>query len=174
MRIAAFIGLLLNVAGVTLAGWALGQDYRKHADQPMLPKVAAAKRWFLVKVLRQTRSVTIPGGKATGTVTFTGSGTGFATPAADAPVDHQIAYLRDQVLKLHNRISEQRSEITEEINTVRQSVTDAARDAHEAVASVRDMARDIATGTVKIQMLGLLLVGLGSAVAAVPVVLGWT
>ncbi len=165
------IGLILNIAGASLAGWALRQDYRKHARKPLLPW-AAAREWFLVKVLRQTRSVAIHGGTARGTFAFLGSATGIVTPAADAPMDSQIAYLRDQVMTLHSMIGEQRREISAETGKVHKAVREARQDAQDAVTSVEEMARDIATGTVKIQLFGLLLIGMGSIIAALPVVLG--
>ena len=170
---ATIIGLLLNIAGASLAGWALIQDYRKHARQPLLPWVAA-KEWFLAKVLRQTRSVTVRGGAAHGTLGFVGTAAGIATPAADAPMDTQITYLRNQVMTLHSMIGVQRREISAEIRKVDQAVREARQDARDAVTSVEEMARDIATGTVKIQLFGLLLIGLGSTIAALPIVFSWT
>jgi hypothetical protein len=169
---ATIIGLVLNIAGASLAGWALIQDYRKHARKPLLPWVAA-KEWFLSKVLRQTRSVTVLGGTAHGTFGFVGTATGIATPAVDAPMDSQITYLRDQVMTLHSMIGVQRREISAEIGKVHQAVREARQDARDAVTSVEEMARDIATATVKIQLFGLLLIGTGSIIAALPVVFGW-
>jgi hypothetical protein len=169
---ATIIRLLLNVAGASLAGWALIQDYRKHARQPLLPWVAV-KEWFLANVLRQTRSVTVHGGAAHATIRIVGTASGIVTPAADAPMDSQITYLRDQVMTLHSMIVVQRREISTEINEVDQAVREARQDARDAVNNVEEMARDVATGTVKIQLLGLLLIGTGSIIAALPVVFGW-
>jgi hypothetical protein len=103
---------------------------------------------------------------------FTGSGIVF--PAADAPMAEQFADFRKQILDLHKRIGQERREITGEINGVQQSVRDASRDAKQAVAKVDKMARELVTGTVPLQILGLLLIGLGTAIAAWPVVWGWT
>jgi hypothetical protein len=172
VKTAAIIGLFLNIAGVSLAGWALRQDYRKHARKPLLPW-AAAREWFIVRVLRQTRSVTVHGGTAKGTFAVVVSATGIVTPAADAPMDSQIAYLRDQVMTLHSMIGEQGRKISAEIGNVDRAVREARQDAQDAVTSVEGMARDIATGTVKIQLFGLLLIGIGSIIAALPVVFGW-
>jgi hypothetical protein len=101
------------------------------------------------------------------------SATGIVTPAADAPMDSQIAYLRDQVMTLHSMIGEQGRKISAEIGNVDRAVREARQDAQDAVTSVEGMARDIATGTVKIQLFGLLLIGIGSIIAALPVVFGW-
>jgi hypothetical protein len=172
VKTAAIIGLVLNIAGVSLAGWALRQDYRKHARKPLMPW-AAAREWFMVKVLRQTRSVTANVGSLKGTIAVVSSATGMVTPGADAPMDSQIAYLRDQVMTLHTMIGEQGRKISAEIAKVDRAVGEARQDAQEAITSVEEMARDIATGTVKIQLFGLLLIGMGSIIAALPVVFGW-
>lgn len=172
MKTAAIIGLVLNIAGVSLAGWALRQDYRKHARRPLLPW-AAAREWFMVKVLRQTRSINVNVGSVRGTIAVVSSATGIVTPAADAPMDSQIAYLRDQVMTLHTMIGEQGRKISAEIAKVDRAVGEARQDAQEAVTNIEEMARDIATGTVKIQLSGLLLIGIGSIIAALPVVFGW-
>jgi len=127
----------------------------------------------MVKVLRQTRSVTANVGSLKGTIAVVSSATGMVTPGADAPMDSQIAYLRDQVMTLHTMIGEQGRKISAEIAKVDRAVGEARQDAQEAITSVEEMARDIATGTVKIQLFGLLLIGMGSIIAALPVVFGW-
>jgi len=175
VKLAASIGLVLNVIGTSLAWSALWRGARKHADWSMLlPRVAAVREWFLVKVLRRTRKVSTHRGTAWLTANSTLIAGGIASPAADAPMDEQVAYFRKQVMALHTRIDQQRQEIAGEISVVRDDVTDARREAQEAVREVRKDVREIATGTVTQQMLGLFLVGLGTVIGAVPVVLGWT
>lgn len=173
VRNAAIIGLLFNVAGTSLAGWALWQDYSQHADRPLLPWAASARAWFRLNVLRRkprTISVTTSGTASWNVAT---SASGSVSLAADAPIDRQIAYLREQVESLHDRIGEQRREFSDDISRVNQALSQARTEAHEAVTRVEKMAKGIATGTVKIQIIGLMLVGFGSVIAALPVVLGW-
>lgn len=168
----AVIGLLFTLAGTSLAGWALVQDY-KHSQKPFWPWVVSVREWFLLRVLRRTRSVTVVGTTGRGTWSVESSGMGIALASADASIEEQFADLRKHILDLHTRITTERQEIKAEIGTVRQSVLEARSDANQALTGVEKMARDMATGTVKIQFWGIMLVGFGSVFAALPVVLGW-
>ena len=160
--------------GTLLAGSTLWRGALKHGRWSlMLPRVAAAWEWFLVTVLRQTRPVSTSRGTSWGTLSSVGTARGIAPPPADAPMEDQITYFREQVIALHVRIDEQGREIAGEISKVGEAVTDARRDAQVAVGKVEKDVREIATGTVTQQILGLFLVGLGTVIAAVPVVFGW-
>lgn len=167
------IGLLLTGTGIVLAGRALVQDWRTHGQgRPLFSWLAEARVWFLRRVLRRPPVVSRGSGSALVSVRGTASGSGVASPAADAPVEVQITYLREQVRTLHKALGQQRNDIDVDIGKVRSRVSEVESKALSAVAQVEDMARDIATGTTHLQLLGLVLVGLGSAIGALPALFG--
>ena len=175
VKLAAMIGLLLNIIGTSLAGSALWKGASHHADwSTLLPRIAAALEWFQAKVLRRTRSAIVYGTSAASSRSSAHAVVVTMVPAADASIETQMAYVREQVITLHKRAEEQGRAFAKEISGVRDAVTDARLAAQESVQKVQKDVSEIATGTVTQQMLGLFLVGLGTVVGAVPVVLGWT
>ena len=166
------VGLLLTAAGIYLAASALIIDWKAHGQgRPLLPWLVTARRWVERRVLgRQPEVVT--GSASVVLPKITASGYGYAVLPADAPVERQIEYLREQVRELHNRIGEQGTALRQDIGKVHDQVVQASSEAQSAVAQVEQMARDIATGTTHRQLFGLLLVGAGSFIGALPALFG--
>ncbi|WP_270887734.1 hypothetical protein [Pedococcus sp. 5OH_020] len=175
MKIAAVIGLVLNVTGTFLAGKALIQDYRENAQGvPLLPWLVAARRWA-ANQLPFRGPVT-----ASGTVFLGGEGIlvaeGLVTrliPDADAPTERQIEYLRREVDALHQALDTYHREADRRIDDVSQQLAGTEAKAAAATSEVELLARRNATSTVGMQLFGLLLIGIGSVVSVLPAVLGW-
>jgi hypothetical protein len=49
----AIVGLVLNVVGTLLAGWALLVNYEEHAGRPFWPGGKAISEWFRVNIRRK-------------------------------------------------------------------------------------------------------------------------
>lgn len=163
-------GLILNVIGTCLAGLALILDFREHSQKPMLPWLTTGLRWLRAHLSRQrpqsVTGYTVDADNA-GIVDVDGT-PGRVTPSESDPVAAQIEHLRREVEALHKGIAEQATMTSESVRKVSEAVTQARVDAHKAVTRVEDMARGIAVGTVKMQLTGLLLIGFGTILGALP------
>ncbi|MGZ4523683.1 MAG: hypothetical protein ACXVXP_06990 [Mycobacteriaceae bacterium] len=175
MPAASIIGLLLNLAGTVLAGTALVDDWREHSGgRPLLPWLASARTWVVLRILRPKPKTIELGAHLNATVGITAMGGTIRTiPSADASTDLQVEYLRREVEALHARIGSEVGELRKSVADVKGSLDEAQREAAAATKSVEELARKIATGTVRKQMLGLLLIGVGSVVSVLPAVFGW-
>lgn len=174
-RICAIIGLVLTLVGTVLAGWALWQDWRAHSGgKPLIPALAKARVWFVRRVLRrapQTRTVYGHGSLHAHAGVLSASG--YASPPSNAPVDVQMRFVRERLLALDARIAKERHELGQRLDQVEAAAQKADADTREAIADVEAKVREVATGSVRMELVGLVLVGLGSIVATAPAVFGW-
>lgn len=175
MNVCVIVGLLLNITGTLLAGRALQLDWQAHGQgRPLLPWLVQSLGWVRVHVLRRRGTIHAVLGSIA-SVSSVGEVSVWMTPAVPAetdPVDAQIAYLRRAVDALREQVAAHRNETNAMVDRVAQSVAEARKDAQTAVSRVEEMARDIAVGTVKLQMLGLFLIGSGTIIGALPALLG--
>jgi len=173
MILCAIIGLVLNIAGTALAGSALLDDWSAHGRGPLVPPLAKAWTWARVRLLRKGRRVAI--GSAAGSITITSSAEAYLRSPVDpdAPVEEQIANLRKEIDHLHTRISHERAVINRAIGDVRTSVATASEETTEAVSKIEEMARGIATGTVRRELVGLVSIGIGATISVLPVLFHW-
>lgn len=169
---AAILGLVFNLAGTWLVGTALWDDWREYAeDQPLVPFIIRVKGWF-VRLLRAERLTRVTSTRSTSwNVDMTGGATTVhLAPAPNAPVDQQIEYLRGQVAALNVALDHHRAESSGQFQTARMARDDARNEAATATAAVERLARQIAIGTIRKQMLGLGLIGLGPIASVLPAV----
>jgi hypothetical protein len=175
VKAALILGLLLNIVGTVLAGRALVDDWREHAEgRPLIPWLLPVRKWLLT-VVRHNRLHQVTSTRSTSwNVNITGEGrVNRLIPEAGAPINAQIDYLRREVERLYLQMEVNRQEGTTSIDRVTAALMAAQNEAATATTNVERLARKIATGTVRMEMLGLLLIGLGSVVSVLPAVFGW-
>lgn len=170
----AIVGLSLNVVGTGLAGRAIVQDFHKYSEgQPLVPFVSRVRTW-LAQLWRSSADATVHSVSASGSVKATGEVHLTVIPAPDAPVSEQIRFLRDELDRVKATIAEQRGYFVKQIEQVGVSVERSRAETQDLATELRSKVRDVVSGTARVQLLGLTLVGVGSIVAAVPTIFGWT
>lgn len=158
------VAVVLNVAGLALAGWALWQDWRAYSrGVPLLPWWTRVRTYLAVKVFRRSRNVTIEVQGITSHVHVSDGVRVTVTPGPDAPVERWIEVLRGEIAALHAEDERTR----QRLDDLRGAVDDKHREALVRVDEVEGLARGIATGTLRKQMLGLVLVAAGTVAGAV-------
>lgn len=164
----------MTIAGTVLAAAALLGDWRDHgAGQPLIPAIARLRTWFKRHVLRrktEVHAVSAHAGTSWGVAT---SAEGYAAPPANAPVDVQMRFVRERLLVLEHRIAKEREAVDQKIARVQADGQAAASRSQAAIDELESKVREVATGSVRLELLGLVLVGAGSIVSTLPAVCGW-
>lgn len=108
---------------------------------------------------------------ATGTAVITATVSGPAIPA-DTPAEEKIRLLVRRVELVEAQATADRTRHNEQIGQLRSDLSAQGAQLRQADEALRLMAKDIAAGTARLQIVGLILVGLGTAVMALPTLLG--
>jgi hypothetical protein len=170
-------GLLLTMIGTVLAAAALLQDWRDHAGgEPLVPVLARARQRLARSVrslLGKTPSAHVVGAHAALQANATMTASGYVAPPSNAPVDVQMRFVRERLLALEARIAKERGELNQKIDQVQQDGQAAEARSRNAIADVEAKVREVATGSVRMELVGLVLVGIGSIAGALPTVFGW-
>lgn len=164
------IGLSLNVAGIGLAVSALWQEWGEHGRGDFLPWLATAWRRVTRRRVHHVGEAHL--GVGVGITAWVGTATGHA-PDADLSVDQRVDRLRHDVDALTAQLRAQDSRQAQAVGKVTEAVNEARAEAQSGISDVREMARMVAVGTLRRQMFGLVLIGLGSLVSVLPALLGW-
>ncbi|MFC6156099.1 hypothetical protein [Kribbella jiaozuonensis] len=170
MRICAIVGLVLTLIGTVLAVVALVQDWNEHGGgKPLIPVAARLWRW-----LRRTPRVHSVSADTTASWNVAAAtGEVYVSPPSDAGVDVQMRFVRERLIALEARIAKERREVDRRINDVETAGREADARSQTALAEVNDKIREVATGSVRLELWGLGLVGVGSIVSTLPAVFGW-
>jgi hypothetical protein len=162
------------MVGTVLAGWALVGDWRDHGGgEPLIPILARVWTWFSRHVLRRLPVVHTVSGQLNATGVFTASATGYASPPSNAPVDEQMRFVRERLLALESRIGTERQEVNQKIDRIQADGQAADARLHATMEELQTKVREVATGSVRLELLGLVLVGIGSIISTLPTVFGW-
>jgi len=173
-RFCAIAGLILTTVGTVLAGWALWQDWRVHAGgEPLIPVLAKARRWLVMRVLRRPPGTHVVGKAVSTSWDVHATATGYVAPPSNAPVDVQMRFVRERIQALEATIAKQRQELDQRIDRVQSDSRKADAESRQAIADLTGTVRELATGSVRMELVGLVLVGVGSIVATAPAVFGW-
>jgi hypothetical protein len=78
-----------------------------------------------------------------------------------------MRFVRERLLTLEDR------ELDQKIDRVQQDGQAADARSRAAVADVEAKVREVATGSVRMELVGLVLVGFGSVISTAPAVFGW-
>ncbi|MFI5709806.1 hypothetical protein [Kribbella sp. NPDC051620] len=170
----AISGLVLTVAGTLLAAMALIGDWRDHGGgEPLIPMIARARAWFRRHVLGRKPEVHSVSGQVTAHWGVTASATGYVSPPSNAPVDVQMRFVRERLIALESRIGTERQELDQKIGRLQEDAQATNARSQKAIDELEVKVRDVATGSVRLDLFGLVLVGVGSIVSALPAVFGW-
>jgi hypothetical protein len=167
------IGLLAVLAGIGCAATAYSRTHAEHADVPLWPTLhrtdQAIRRLWVRYVLRHpgvTINRTLTESTAVAdSVTAVVSGLEIDT---DLSVEEQVRLLIHRVRNIENQASSDRSHFAKGLDRVKARVDDQAAQLRAADGDIRELARSIAVSTVKLQLWGLILVGGGTVLMAVP------
>lgn len=102
------------------------------------------------------------------------SATGYVIPPSDAPVDVQLRFVRERLLALESRIGAERQAVNQRIDRIQVDAQAADAQLQAMLNELQTKVRDVATGSVRLELLGLVLVGIGSIISTLPAVFGWS
>lgn len=163
-----WVGLVLILVGTGFGGAALYQTHVRHGRGDLFPGLAKIAR--TVKRALSTRRPKIVEAQAhinLGALIATGQLT--VEHQLEGPVEGQIAQLADRIRAVEARIAERHHK---DVNAIRSDI-DALRQASQrADEEIRTLTKDVAAGTVALQLTGLILVGAGSVLMAIPAITG--
>jgi len=164
MTFCAWLGLLVTVAGISCSAVALYQNHQSYGKGDLYPGLRGA--WARLKTLRR-RPVVHEARVAMDAV----AGLDVATPrvdqaiSEDMPPAQQVSILAERIRELEQRLTEQHNN---DMNSLRRELERLESISAEADHVIEDLAREVGAGTVKLQLWGLLLVGFGTVLLAVP------
>lgn len=93
-------------------------------------------------------------------------------PPANATDAALIAYLLKRVTRLEERVGWERDDARQRIGNVAESVADLRSETDATAERIEGLTREVATGSVTLELVGLALVGVGSLVAVWPALAG--
>src|SRR5947209_14853245 len=166
------VGLMLALAGVGCGGWAYIQTVKQHDTLPVWPwsdrQMQRVREWRPFK--RDVRSTS-----GTATIALTGSaiGSGEAFGAVtvvrgNETVEERIERLELRFEQAEKRAVEDRVRADQADARISQQLADQGHRLDEADEQPRQLAKSVAVSTARLQLAGLILVGLGTAVMALP------
>jgi hypothetical protein len=163
------VGLVLAVGGVGCGVWAYIQAVKQHDTLPVWPwanrQIQRVREWRPFK--RDARQ-----GSGTATIALAGSaiGRGEACGAltvvkGDETVEERI---ERRLQHAEKRAAEDRARADEADARISQQLTDQEHRFDKADEQLRQLTKSVAVSTARLQLVGLILVGLGTAVMALP------
>lgn len=174
------VGLLTVLAGIGCAWTAYSRTHAEHADGPLWPLLhnvgqAARRLWRRYALRRRAVPISASASVAmamAGTATISVSGPEIDT---DLPFEEQMRLLVRRVRNIENEARSDRARFAKGLGEVTGRVDSHAAQLRAADEGIRGLARSIAVSTVKLQLWGLLLVGGGTVLMAVPTLVSlWT
>ncbi len=163
-------GLALTLWGTALAWTAAVDDYRTFGGGHVFPRLAAVTAWFRRHVLRQRREPIVISGTASATVSASGTltATGEVGLPPDATPEQQFEYVRERLAGLQGQVYRLERSVGEREHRLAQQISEIHAESQRRDADLQASVVRVATGSVKRELKGLLLVGIGSVVTAVP------
>jgi hypothetical protein len=158
MPTVGLIAVILQAVGTVIAMGALASTWRKHGEgQPLVPVPAWAR------LRRRRRELTVGGASHAGFGSAepgTGGTELFLTEDARDDAIMRILGNRESVI-----VGERLDRFREDVLTQVRALVDADRLARQADAALRRRMTDIAVGSIRAQMIGLILVGVGTVLS---------
>lgn len=168
-------GLLLALAGVGCGVAAYVGSVRQHDTTPVWPWADRQIRRVreLLPIKRDVRT-----GTGTGTINVTGRGIGsaeaFGVPsvrAADETIDERLARLEGRLHLLEERGAEEQARAKEAERLLGEQLVQQGRQLQDADDQLRALAKSVAVSSARLQLIGLILVGSGTALMALPTII---
>lgn len=166
------VGLVLALAGVGCGVWAYIQTVKQHDTLPVWPwagrQIERVREWRAFK--RDVRQ-----GFGTAPIALAGSaiGSGEAFGAltvvrGNETVQERMDRLERRLEQAEKRAVEDRALADQAHARISQQLADQGHQLDEADEQLRQLAKSVAVSTARLQLVGLILVGLGTAVMALP------
>jgi hypothetical protein len=174
-------GLMLNLAGITCAGVALRKTWKvgegKSDQGPMFPRLRDRRRrvslWVWQRLGRRRDATVSPGGIHASAVVGQATVTATSGPInAGDPLDVQIKVLDHRIGIVERSVADERTERGREVRHLRRDTRRHFERLESEDAELREFARRLTLGTVRLQMIGVLLLGAGTVVGLIPVLCG--
>lgn len=167
-------GLACTVWGISLTWTAAVDDYRTFAGRPVFPRLTALTSWFRRHVLRQQRETIAVSGTASARLSATGTltATGEVGLPPDATPEQQFEYLRERLAGLQGQLYRLNRSVGEAEGRLSQQIREIHTESQRRDDELQESVRRVATGSVKRELKGLLLVGTGSLLTAIPSLIG--
>jgi len=161
------------LAGIICAAMAYSRTYADHAKVPLWPALHRAKQairrlWVRYVLRRPGITVSV---RATASAAVADSVTVVVSSPeidTDLPVEKQVRLLIHRINNIENQASIDRSRFAEGLDQLKARVDDQTAQLRAADGDIQELARSIAVSTVKLQLWGLILVGVGTVLMAVP------
>jgi hypothetical protein len=172
------LGLMLVVSGVCCGFAAYRRTLAKYDGRPVWPwasqkgiqVIAGARRVFRRRP-RVSRAVTGTVSVGLGATAATrGIRSGLPVPT-DVPMEEQIRILVRRIEHVEAEAAKDRMQHCEEISRLQSGHSAQAAHLGKADDDLKFMATDIAVGVVRLQITGLMLVGVGTVIMALPTLL---
>ncbi len=160
------MGVALQLLGTGLAAWALWKDWREHGGgRPLVPAIARGVAWARRKLGPSPTTIT-GSGAAVAAVRVAGVGRVVVPVADDAPVEDQLRFLRDRLGFLLDDLDAVRGAVGEVERDLTEKVSEVAAESSKRTAALDERLARVATGSVRLELMGLVLVGVGSVFGA--------
>ncbi|SCL16370.1 hypothetical protein GA0070624_1000 [Micromonospora rhizosphaerae] len=171
------LGLALTLAGTGCACVALWRDHTQYGDGPLWPLLARAWQWLRVQSFRlmpwrrrnatlQAQSIGVSVSVGTAWATFVGP-----EIPEDAPLEKQVMLLVQRVNNIEKAARDDRGRHNQDVKAVHDEINKLGERLDQADRDVERLAKDAVVGTARLQLSGLLLVGMGTVLMAIPAVL---
>ncbi|TFV66089.1 UNVERIFIED_ORG: hypothetical protein E4P37_07925 [Bacillus sp. AZ43] len=169
MTVWVVLGLGLQLVGIGLAIGALTSTWRRHGEgRQFLPEAAQARSWVQRVILRrQPQRAAVAGGGTAGVTVRADAAVGFAPLAADADIDAIRDVLRRRMAMYDQDIQDLKDALAAHQRTVTERLTQIESESREADDELRGKLAHVAVGSIRLQMAGLILVGIGSVLTVV-------
>ena len=172
MEFLSWLGFVLTVVGTVLTAWALWGDHRAYGSRPLVPGWPRLATWFKRVVLRRKQDATFHTVGADLHIGFKTEAHAFVILREDAPVEEQVTWLRQQVIDQHQFWINEANTRREQDTYLEGRVNDVGARVDREVQRLDGLAKDIAAGSVRKELFGLGLVGLGAVLSFIPTVFG--
>jgi hypothetical protein len=174
MAVAALtlVGTLLSLGGVLCAAVAFVKTWQEHGEEPLYPQIARRMRtlrgWVRRVLLRQQPQVVAVTG--IGTLGMTGSARGVVSAPPipdDAELAEKVALLVRHVRHLQAQAETDRQRHDDEVRAIRATLDTVSGRFHDATLAVESKVKSMVLDTIRLQLVGLFLVGVGTILLAV-------
>ena len=169
MKFLSGLGLALTLIGTCVTGYALLDDHRANGT-PLIRWWPTLRAWFARSVMGR---VPAPALRLVGDDLASISSANSADllgPAADAPIEQQVHYLREQVAELRKSITQDPPSRGGQKPDLDLGSNDFERRRKAQEPHLDRGSRSVTAGNLRRGMLGLLLIGIGSVLSFVPIV----
>jgi hypothetical protein len=168
------IGLAVTLAGVGCGIWALVLTWTEHGSGALWPLAGRVGRWLRTapqRLFGRPAAVPVSGGDQ-GSFEEDGHVDKQWEPLpADAPMDAVIGRLVERLDQLESDSSRDRARYKAGLERARAESAELGTQLGQARHDLEALTRSVAVSTARLQIIGLILVGIGTTVMALPTLL---